>query len=239
MHLSRLRRPRRPRDLTDTGDTFEGFGRDPGVWRRPDHLDEPDADPALDPLDRLGAVGSSAVAVVAVVALVGALVAGFGQPTGGPTAAVTREHTAARPAPVAAAVPAAPAPEGAAAPAPDVPRGTGDVVVLDQARTPAAARALAARLKAAGWRVTGTGAWHGRVPATTVYHPTGQEAAAKRLAAAFPEVRRIKPTFPGISQARLVVIVVDAPEAPLVRKVLGTETPKAPPGKPPAGRPGE
>ncbi|MGW0664744.1 LytR C-terminal domain-containing protein [Streptodolium elevatio] len=233
MSLSRFRRPRHPRDLTDTGDTFEGFGRGPGVWRRPDHLDEPDADAVLDPLDRLGAAGSSAVAVVAVAALVGGLVAGFGHSTGGGTAAAPAEPIAPHAVPAAAAAPAVPAPAGAPPPAPDAPRGLGDVVVLDQARTPAAARALTAKLTAAGWRVTGTGAWHGRVPATTVYHPAGQEAAAKRLAAAFPEVRRIKPTFQGISQARLVVIVVDAPNAPLVRKVLGTETPRAPAGVPP------
>ncbi|WTW96653.1 LytR C-terminal domain-containing protein [Streptomycetaceae bacterium NBC_01309] len=232
MSLSRFRRPRHPRDLTDTGDTFEGFGRDPGVWRRPDHLDEPDADAALDPLDRLGAVGASAVAVVAVAALVGGLVAGFGHSTGGSPVAAP-EPTVPHATPAAAAAPAAPPPVGAAPPPPDAARGLGDVVVLDQARTPATARTLTAKLKSAGWRVTGTGAWHGRVPATTVYHPAGQEAAAKRLAAAFPEVRRIKPTFPGISQARLVVIVVDAPNPPLVRKVLGTGTPNAPAGAPP------
>ncbi|WP_436776848.1 LytR C-terminal domain-containing protein [Yinghuangia sp. YIM S09857] len=235
MSPSRFRRPRHPqypRDLTDTGDTFAGFGRDPGVWRRPDHLDELDGDPAPDPLDRLGPIGSSAVAVVAVAALVGGLVAGFGHTTDGNSAAAP-DRSAPQASPAAAAVPAPAAPVDAAPPAPNAPRALGDVVVLDQAKTPAAARTLTAKLTAAGWRVTGTGAWHGRVPATTVYHPSGQEAAAKRLAAAFPEVRRIKPTFPGISQSRLVVIVVDAPNPPLVAKVLGTESPNPPAGAPP------
>lgn len=214
------RRTRAPRDLADPGRTFDGFGRMPGVWRRPDHLDDPDADVRVGPLERFGPVGSSAVAVAAVAALVGGLAIGFGRPVARPAA------QPAAPAPVAAGAlaPPAPAPAGALPP-PAEPLPLGEVVVLDQGRTPTAARALAGRLTAAGWRVTATGAWHGRVPATTVYHPKGQEPAARTLAAGIPEVRRIKPTFPGISQSRLVVIVVDNQAPPLVRKVLGTEPP--------------
>ncbi|MCF2529399.1 LytR C-terminal domain-containing protein [Yinghuangia soli] len=217
------RRPRRPADLTDTADTFPGFGRDGGVWLRPDHVAEPDAEPPLGPLERLGPGGSSAVAVLAVAALVGGLLAGFGHPAG---RAEARDEPVPGVAQAAAAAPA-PVPADAAAPAPVAQPAAGDVVVLDQGRTPAAAKALAGRLQSGGWRVTGTGAFHGRVPATTVYHPKGQEAAAKKLAAAFPEVRRVRPTFPGISQSRLVVIVVDDPaKPPLVSKVLGTDPPK-------------
>jgi hypothetical protein len=214
------RRSRRPQDLLDAGASFDGFDRDAGVWCRPDHLDEPDGEPASTPLERLGTAGASAIAVALVAFLVAGLVAGFGRSVD--KAAVAREEPVPGVAPQAAVIPVPPPMGGA--PVAAEPRG--EVVVLDQGRSPAAARALTARLKAAGWRVTGTGDWHGRVPATTVYHPAGQEAAARKLAADLPEVRRIKPTFPGISQSRLVVIVVDAQNPPLVSKVLGTAAPK-------------
>lgn len=224
---------RRPADLTDPGTAFHGFpgfGQAPGVWHRPDHLDAPDAEPPPGPLERFGPVGSSAVAVLAVAALVGGLVAGFGRTPDGPRAALGPGPAASA---VAAAGPAeAPAASAPVSAAPQSAAKYGDVVVLDQGRTPAAARALVQKLGAGGWRVTGTGDFHGNVPATTVYHPAGQEAAAKKLAAAFPEIRRVKPAFPGISQTKLVVIVVDTPNPPLVRKVLGTEAPN----KPPKGR---
>ncbi|MDI2131211.1 LytR C-terminal domain-containing protein [Yinghuangia seranimata] len=224
-------RPARRRvlpDLTDPGRTFAGFGRTGGVWRRPDHL----ADAAFGtgaarrPLERLGPAGTATIAVSVAAALAAVLLAGFGGSWGDP-------DPRADDAPAAAASPAAvlPPPAAAAAgqaavPPPDARTGSGEVVVLGQGRTQASMKAFAQRLTAAGWRVTGTGDWHGAVPATTVYHPAGQEAAAKRLAAAFPEVRRVKPTFAGISQTRLVVIVVDTQNPPLVRKVLGTERPK-------------
>ncbi|MGR6999754.1 LytR C-terminal domain-containing protein [Yinghuangia aomiensis] len=224
------RNRRRPADLTDPGTAFHGFpgfGPDAGVWHRPDHLEAPDAEPPPGPLERIGPVGSSAVAVLAVALLVGGLVAGFGHAPGDPSARLGPGPAASA---VAAAGPAE-APAAATASAPAAPQSaakSGDVVVLDQGRTPTAARALVQKLGAGGWRVTGTGAFHGNVPATTAYYPTGQEAAAKKLAAAFPEIRRVKPAFPGISQTKLVVIVVDTQNPPLVRKVLGTEAPHTP-----------
>ncbi len=231
-------RPRRRRrflaDLVEPGATFDGFGPigpANGVWRRPDHLGDVDAGthrgggadtvPRLGALGRTGPVGASVatVAVVAVVAGVLALGSGrSGDGTGGPAdSRAFAADTAPRPdvpAPTPAPAPASyPVPATAVSRTPAVPRG--EVVVLDQGRTPGAARALTDRLTAGGWRVTGTAVWRGRVPATTVYFPAGREAEARALAQAFPEIRRVRPSFTGITHARVAVIVVDGPSGPL------------------------
>ncbi|UGQ14833.1 LytR C-terminal domain-containing protein [Yinghuangia sp. ASG 101] len=218
-------RPRRRRflaDLVEPGATFDGFdavGRTHGVWRRPDQPDRPgatDAAPRPGAWARRGPVIGSVAAVAVVAAIVGTLAAGSGQRDNTVGTGEPREVAAdAAPGPVSAPVSAPrPAPPTPAPRPPAVPRG--DVSVLDQGRTPVAARALTDRLTGGGWRVTGTAVWRGRVPATTVYHPPGREAEARALAAAFPEIRRVKPSFAGITQSRLVVIVVDGPLAPLL-----------------------
>jgi hypothetical protein len=72
--------------------------------------------------------------------------------------------------------------------------------VLNNSRIDGLAARAAARFEAAGWPVAGTGNYRGRLSVTTVYHPPGQEAAAREFAARFPGVARVLPrteTLPG------------------------------------------
>ncbi|HSA52535.1 MAG TPA: hypothetical protein VLH10_20820, partial [Yinghuangia sp.] len=98
-------------DFVEGGATFGGFeviggvGRAKAVWKRPDHLDAPDAEAPLGPLERLGPVGASVTAVALVAALVGGLVAGFGRSAD--ESASARDPRPAVTEPVAAAVPQA------------------------------------------------------------------------------------------------------------------------------------
>ena len=65
------------------------------------------------------------------------------------------------------------------------------------------------RLQEGGWEVPAVSGFVGDVPETTVYYPEGQQDAAEALAAQFPEIGRVMPTFEGINNTRLVVILVD------------------------------
>ncbi|PSL02524.1 LytR cell envelope-related transcriptional attenuator [Haloactinopolyspora alba] len=65
------------------------------------------------------------------------------------------------------------------------------------------------RLQDGGWEVPAVSGFEGNVPETTVYYPEGQEEAAEALSAQFPEVGRIRPTFDGVNQTRLVIVLVD------------------------------
>lgn len=65
------------------------------------------------------------------------------------------------------------------------------------------------RLEEGGWDVPAVSGFVGSVPETTVYYPEGQLEAAEALAAQFPEIGRVQPTFEGVNQQRLVVILVD------------------------------
>lgn len=65
------------------------------------------------------------------------------------------------------------------------------------------------RLEEGGWEVPAIGDFNGTVPETTVYYPEGMQEAAEALAAQFPEIGRVQPSFEGLNQSRLVVVLVD------------------------------
>lgn len=65
------------------------------------------------------------------------------------------------------------------------------------------------RLQQGGWEVAATSGFNGTVPETTVYFPPGMEESAEALSQQFPEIGRVMPTFEGLSQDRLVIILVD------------------------------
>lgn len=65
------------------------------------------------------------------------------------------------------------------------------------------------RLEDGGWEVPATSDFSGTVPETTVYYPEGMQEAAEALSAQFPEIGRVEPSFEGLNQSRLVVILVD------------------------------
>jgi hypothetical protein len=178
----------------------------------------------------LTAVAASGLAAVAVLALVGVLILAFGhrasrvgsgetvadpgtaaKPPGAPAAGSSPDGAATRAsegtasesaADGAAAVPPTGPPTGP----PTAPAGTRVVVLNATDRQGLAARFQRA-LEAKGWTVVATGNFRGNIPATTVYYPQGQRAAAEALDAQFAEVNRVRPAFSGISQARLTVIL--------------------------------
>jgi hypothetical protein len=81
------------------------------------------------------------------------------------------------------------------------------VVVLNQTGQAGLAATAATRLRAKGWTVSGVGNFHGVVPATTVYYPLGQEAAATAAARSLPTAPRVLPRFGNLSLTRLTVVV--------------------------------
>ncbi len=86
------------------------------------------------------------------------------------------------------------------------------VVVLNQTRQTGLAARVATQLRRAGWTVTGVGNWYGTVPTTTVYYPTGKEAAARSLARELG-VDRIRPRVKGMLTDRLTVVLTADPYA--------------------------
>ncbi len=85
-------------------------------------------------------------------------------------------------------------------------------VVLNQTRTVGLAARVAARLRADGWTVTGTGNWRGVVVSTTVYYPPGFESAARSLARVLG-VDRVRPRVAGMLTNRLTVVLTGDPFA--------------------------
>jgi hypothetical protein len=81
------------------------------------------------------------------------------------------------------------------------------IVVLNQTARAGLASAVATRLRAKGWTVSGVGNFRGLVPATTVYYPPGQEAAATAAAKSLPTPPRVLPRFGNLSLTRLTVVV--------------------------------
>lgn len=65
------------------------------------------------------------------------------------------------------------------------------------------------RLQEGGWEVPAVSDFNGTVPETTVYYPEGMQEAAEALAAQFPEIGRVQPTFEGLNPTRLVVVLAD------------------------------
>jgi hypothetical protein len=81
------------------------------------------------------------------------------------------------------------------------------IVVLNQTSRSGLASTAAARLRAKGWTVTAVGNFHGVVPATTVYYPVGDEAAALAAAKSLPTPARTRPRFGNLSATLLTVVV--------------------------------
>jgi cytoskeletal protein RodZ len=86
-------------------------------------------------------------------------------------------------------------------------RASIEIVVLNQTGQAGLAATAATRLRAKGWTVGAVGNFHGVVPATTVYYPVGQEAAATAAAKSLPTPPRVLPRFGNLSLTRLTVVV--------------------------------
>ena len=86
-------------------------------------------------------------------------------------------------------------------------RASIEIVVLNQTGQAGLAATAATRLRAKGWTVDTVGNFHGVVPATTVYYPVGQEAAATAAAKSLPTPPRVLPRFGNLSLTRLTVVV--------------------------------
>ena len=69
-----------------------------------------------------------------------------------------------------------------------------------------AARA-AKTFESGGWTVSKTGNYAGTVSVTTVFYPAGEHAAADRLVAEFPKIRRELPAPRGLSATHLTVVL--------------------------------
>lgn len=63
-----------------------------------------------------------------------------------------------------------------------VDRGAHAVVVFNNTSITGLAGRVSEKVTAAGWKVSAADNWYGTVPATTVYYPQGQKAAAQQLA---------------------------------------------------------
>lgn len=168
-----------------------------------------------------GAVLPSLLAVLAVASLITALAVWRGEDPGQPDAAAstgtpkaTREALSR--APSSSATPSA-TPEVTATTTPEGSADAGsrpadfavEVVVLNQTSRAGLAGVVADRLRGKGWTVPAVGNFHGVVPATTVYYPAGQEAAAQATAESLPTTPRIRPRFGNLSTTRLTVVVTD------------------------------
>jgi hypothetical protein len=169
-----------------------------------------------------GAVLPSLLAVLAVASLITALAVWRGEDPGPPGAAAsTSTPSSSREALSQAPSTAAPAstPPEASATTDDGDSGSDaatrpadfavEVVVLNQTRRAGLAGEVATRLRGKGWTVPVVGNFRGVVPATTVYYPPGQEAAAQAAAEGLPTAPRIRPRFGNLSTARLTVVVTD------------------------------
>lgn len=86
------------------------------------------------------------------------------------------------------------------------------VVVLNETTRVGLAASVAGTLRGKGWSVIGVGNFRGTVSDTTVYYPTGQEAAAAALAAELPVAQRLRPTFGNLDQTALTIVL--APNYP-------------------------
>jgi hypothetical protein len=78
--------------------------------------------------------------------------------------------------------------------------------VLNQSGVSGEAARVAAELENLGYSVTGVGNWRGNVPATTVYYPPGEEAAAAQVAADLGVSRTRERVDPMRTDALTVII---------------------------------
>jgi hypothetical protein len=196
-----------------------------------DELDEA-ADRAARPVTRAGrrarapqptrlsparALSGAAVSVAGVLLGIGTLLWVSDDPSQGPGPVVDSPPVAtdsfvaspeADPAPVEPPVAVVPS---AAAPAPPVTAPAAPalvpVTVLNNSRYTGLADRAAAQFRAAGWPVAATGNFRGRIPSTTIYYESGQEAAAREFASRFDAIVRVRPRFETLPARGLVVVV--------------------------------
>jgi hypothetical protein len=128
-----------------------------------------------------------------------------GTDLGAPAPAPAAEGSPAAPPAAAAPVPAAPVPAAeAAAPADDL---VVPVLVLNNSRIDGLAERAARQFEAAGWPVHDTGGLRGRIRATTVYYPPGEQDSATEFARRFGGVQRVLPRLAGLPGSGLTVVV--------------------------------
>ncbi|MGZ5369068.1 LytR C-terminal domain-containing protein [Aeromicrobium sp.] len=80
------------------------------------------------------------------------------------------------------------------------------VGVFNNTSTTGLARTVAARVRAAGWTVDGTGNWRGSIPQTTVYYPPGFQTQAQTLANDL-DLSRVRPSVAPMQTDRLTLIL--------------------------------
>jgi cytoskeletal protein RodZ len=176
-----------------------------------------------------GALLPSLLAVLAVASLITSLAVWRGEDPGQPSAAAsttsskpTREALSQAPSSTASASTTptgshTKAAAGASTSAEETSSDSGtrpadfavEVVVLNQTSRAGLAGQVATRLRGEGWTVPAVGNFRGVVPATTVYYPPGQEAAAQAAAESLPTTPRTRPRFGNLSTTRLTVVVTD------------------------------
>ncbi|GAC1439923.1 MAG: hypothetical protein NVSMB55_02810 [Mycobacteriales bacterium] len=177
------------------------------------------------PVSPLRAIAGAAVAVAGVLLGIGALLWATDAPNGAPTvtqaptrgsalsapSAASSAISSPSPSPVASgAGPAAVAlasPATTAAASPPAASKPALTVLNNSNRTGLAKRA-AARYAAAGWPITLTGSFRGRVSESTVYYAPGQQPSALALQQAFPALTRVRPRFAGLPGSGLTVVLV-------------------------------
>ena len=116
-------------------------------------------------------------------------------PTVAPTPTATPQATAQ---PTVSVVPAVPATSAAAAPV--VP-----LTVLNNSRIHHLAERAAAKFRAGGWPVTGTGNYTGKLDTSTIYYPPGERDSALRFAKQFGV--RVLPRFSSLPGKGMTVVV--------------------------------
>lgn len=157
--------------------------------------DAPDGDPALRPPAGIGEDGSDEPAVAL--------------PPEREPAATAPVDVQPPPEPAVEALPPAPpppAPPEAAPPARPAVEPV-PVLVLNNSRVEGLAARAAATFERGGWPVRDTGGLRGRIRATTIYYPPGQEAVAREFARRFDGIERVLPRLPGLPGTGLTVVV--------------------------------
>ena len=169
----------------------------------------------------LRAVAGAALAVVGVgLAILALLLLGHDEPKGTPTVALPSSQPTATTTPTAdptttptptattagPTAPTATTPASTTAPPPVAQAPIVPVTVLNNSRVHGLADRSAARFRAGGWPVRGTGNYRGTLRQTTVYFPPGGQASAERFAAQFG-IARVLPRFTTLPGSGVTVVV--------------------------------
>ena len=175
------------------------------------------------------AVAGAAVAVAGVVLGIGTLLWATDSPDGDPTvrAPASQQETAVDtvgdepavalpgdPVPPVEVPAPAPPPPAAVEPPPPPPAAPAEpaftptpVLVINNSRIDGLAERAAAYFEREGWPVRDIGSSRGKIRATTIYYPPGQEAMAREFARRFPEIQRVLPRLENLPGSGLTVVV--------------------------------